>query len=76
MSLDENAARNIIRKLLNNDIHQYKKWLGQIEKFNAEEIEALLEGDENRHYPVTNPEKFKKLIYKFENYQNIIFQWY
>ena len=75
MSLDE-AARIIIRKFLENDINQFKKWLGQIDKFNAEQIEELLKGNINYQYPVKNQENFKLLIYKFENYQNLISEWY
>lgn len=36
----------------------------------------MLEGNEDYHYPVIKQGNFKKLIYKFDNYQEIIFQWY
>ena len=74
MSLDEKAARIIIRKLLENDINQFKKWLGQIDKFNAEQIEELLNGNIYYQYPVKNQENFKLLIYKFENYHQYLIE--
>jgi hypothetical protein len=43
MAFNEQSARKIIEFLLKDDCYEYKRWLKQITKFNAEQIKNLLE---------------------------------
>ena len=75
MSFEEKSARKIINLLLENDIASYKNWLNEIKSFNSEEIDNLLNGNEYS-YPVSNQISFKKVIYKFDNFQFFLQEWY
>ena len=75
MSFEEKYARKIINLLLENDIASYKNWLNEIKSFNSEQIDNLLNGNEYS-YPVSNQKSFQKVIYKFDNFQFFLQEWY
>ena len=78
MAFNEQSARKIIEFLLKDDCYEYKRWLKQIKKFNAEQIKNLLEGNRENLgiYQIKNKDIFDKLVLKFENYSQITFKWY
>ena len=75
MSFEEKYARKIINLLLENDFASYKNWLNEIKSFNSEQIDNLLNGNEYS-YPVSNQKSFQKVIYKFDNFQFFLQEWY
>lgn len=75
-SFDELKARKLINFLLEYDIKIYKKLVPEINKLDSEAIEKLFNGDADYDFNVKNQKIFKKLLDKFENFQNILEQWY
>jgi len=75
-SFDELKARKLINFLLEYDIKIYKKLVPEINKLDSEAIEKLFSGDADYDYNVKNKKIFKKLLDKFENFQNILEEWY
>ena len=75
-SFDELKARKLINFLLEYDIKIFKKLVPEINKLDSEAIEMLFSGDADYDYNVKNKKIFKKLLDKFENFQNILEQWY
>jgi len=72
---EENEARKLIKQLLENDADYYKQYLGDIMKFNSEQIQNLLNGNQNFDYPISK-DKIKDLIRKFDNFKILTHQWY
>jgi len=54
----------------------HKKLLPEINKFDSDAIEMLFNGIGEYDYNIKNKIIFKKLLDKFENFQNVLEQWY
>ena len=73
---DEPKKREVIYKLLKNDIKFYNNFLPEIKNFNSEQFDNLFNGNIEYKYDVKNPEQFKKLCLKFNNFETILAEWY
>ena len=72
-------ARRFIKNILSED-EIYHKTLDYILKFNEEQIEHLFLGDdEYKEYPfnlIHNTNDFKTLLWKLEDYNSLVYEWY
>ena len=76
---EEAKARKLVKLLLTNDHYRYSQFLDIVLSFDKEELQKLFEGEEEYIYSKINyyeKEDFNLLIIKFDNYNNIIDQWY
>ena len=76
---DANKARKLIKILLSEDSLYYKT-LNYIILFNDEELENLFFGNyEYKNFPyhnIPNSSEFRDLLYKFEDFNSFLFEWY
>ena len=79
LKFDFNKARKLVQLLLSED-NLYKNSLEPILLFDEEQLENLFLGnDEYKNYPyyiITDKIQFKNLLLKFEDFNDILFQWY
>ena len=79
LKFDFNKARKLVQLLLSED-NLYKNSLEPILLFDEEQLENLFFGnDEYKNYPyyiITDKIQFKNLLLKFEDFNDILFEWY
>lgn len=79
LKFDFNKARKLVQLLLSED-NLYKNSLEPILLFDEEQLENLFLGnDEYKNYPyyiITDKIQFKNLLLKFEDFNDILFDWY
>ena len=82
LKFNGNMARLLIKNLLADD-NLYKQFLFPVMLFDDEQLENFFQGNvDYNNYPYYKiiPEKdkeaFKKLLYRFEDFSNILFEWY
>lgn len=72
-------ARKLVELLLSED-SLYKNSLSAILTFNEEQLENLFMGnDDYKYYPydiITDKRQFEKLLFKFEDFNQFLFEWY
>lgn len=73
---NEAQARELVNLLLSNDIKVYRKLLPEIENLNSEDFENLFNGNYNYEFNVKNKKNFKNLCIKFDNFHQILEEWY
>ena len=78
LKFDFNKARKLVQLLLSED-NLYKNSLEPILLFDEEQLENLFFGnDEYKNYPyyiITDKIQFKNLLLKFEDFNDILFEW-
>ena len=79
LKFDAYKARKLIKFMLLED-KVYRNSLNPILLFNEEQLENLFKGnDDYAYYPyhnIQNRVEFKNLLMKFEDYSDILFEWY
>lgn len=76
MFFNESKAREVTNYLLKNDIKIYRQFMPLINGFNSEQFEKLFNGIDNYDYKITMHYHFQLLIAKFNNYKNLLLEWY
>ena len=72
---DLKKKKECIKMLVEDDIAIYNQFLPKIEKMTDEEIEKLFAGD-CKYFKSESNNQFKMLVYKFQNFSILLFQWY
>ena len=67
--------KECIKMLIEDDIAIYNQFLPKIEKMTDEEIENLFAGN-CKYFESESNNQFKMLVYKFQNFSILLFQWY
>ena len=79
LEFDAKTARKLVKFLLSED-KVYRECLNYILLFDEKQLENLFKGNEDyKEYPYRNIEdkiQFKYLLWKFEDYSDILFEWY
>ena len=79
LEFDAKTARKLVKFLLSED-NVYRECLNYILLFDEKQLENLFKGNEDyKKYPYRNIEdknQFKYLLMKFEDYSDILFEWY
>lgn len=76
MFFNEDKAREITNYLLKNDIKIYRQFIPLINGFNSEQFEKLFNGIDDYDYKIKMHYHFQLLIAKFNNYKNLLLEWY
>ena len=76
MFFNESKAREVTNYLLKNDIKIYRQFIPLINGFNSEQFENLFNGIDNYDYKIKMHYHFQLLIAKFNNYKNLLLEWY
>lgn len=76
MFFNEEKAREVTNYLLKNDIKIYRQFIPLINDLNAEQFEKLFNGIEDYDYKIKMNYHFQLLIAKFNNYKNLLIEWY
>lgn len=76
MFFNEDKAREITNYLLKNDIKIYRQFIPLINRFNSEQFEKLFNGIDDYDYKIKMHYHFQLLIAKFNNYKNLLLEWY
>ena len=72
---DLKKKKECIKMLVEDDIAIYNQFLPKIEKMTDEEIENLFAGN-CKYFESESNNQFKMLVYKFQNFSILLFQWY
>jgi len=70
--IEEN--KNLIIRLLNNDIMAYKFYIDEIRKMGKDDFEQFFKGNRNHKFKVKRESTFQLLVEKVQNYQ-LFFNW-
>ena len=76
MFFNEGKAREVTNYLLKNDIKMYRQFIPLINGFNSEQFEKLFNGIDDYDYKIKMHYHFQLLIAKFNNYKNLLLEWY
>lgn len=76
MFFNEDKAREVTNYLLKNDIKIYRQFMPLINGFNSEQFEKLFNGIDDYDYKIKMHYHFQLLIAKFNNYKNLLLEWY
>lgn len=68
-------ARTLVKLCLSEDL-LYNKYLKDILKLNDYHFEELFKGNTDLNYNIGNSYEFLHLVYKFEDYNKIIYNWH
>ena len=69
-------AKKVIISLIKKDVIIYRKFIPDIEKMDSETLENLFFGETKYNYNIKNPNIFRKLLMKFDNFLLILSAWY
>ena len=76
MLLNEEKTREVTNYLLKNDIKINRQFIPIINDLNTEQFENFFNGIDKYNYKIKMNHHFQLLIAKFNNYHNLLFEWY